>query len=163
MMLPVDEETWIETSTQEDVDYVESNFREGDRLEHESLDGGRTRVTMFEECWTVKHKGEIIGYCGVIWPGDETFMSPTRFLCYMSCVNADRYKLAYVKRSRAVMREVVRMTPERVTRFLSLPAKAYAGSVRWHARVLKMRPVREVKYKGVDFILFETTRKEVMK
>ena len=45
MKIRIDEETEIETSTQEDIDYVEANFREGDRLEHESLDGGRTLLS----------------------------------------------------------------------------------------------------------------------
>ena len=161
MKIRIDEETEIETSTQEDIDYVEANFREGDRLEHESLDGGRTLLSDFEDCWTVRCRGMVIGYCGVAIPVGATVFSPGRWHCYMSCANADRIKLAYVKKSRKVMHRIAAETPSYVTEFRSLPAVRYAGSVRWHERVLKMHRLSEVEYKGEKFVMFNLFRKEL--
>ena len=162
MKIEIGEGTEIETSKQEDIDYVEANFREGDRLEHEVLDGGRTLLKDFEDCWTVRHKGEIIGYCGVAIPMGATPFCPGRWLCYMSCENANRIKLAYVKKSREVMRRIALETPECVTEFRSLPAVRYEGSVRWHERVLKMHRLEEVEYKGEKFVMFNLYRKELV-
>ena len=100
----------MEPSTQEDIDYVEANFREGDRLEHESLDGGRTLLKVFEDCWTVRVKGMIVGYCGVAVPADMTPFGNERYLCYMSCENANKVKLTYVRKSRDVMRGIIERT-----------------------------------------------------
>ena len=163
MKIEVSQDTYIETSTQEDIDYVETNFRDGDRLEHESLDGGRTLLSMFEDTWTVKHKGKIIGYCGVAVPWDETAHSQVRFLCYMSCKNADKHKIAYVRDSRAVMKAIIETTPPWVEEYKSLPNLAYVGSVIWHERVLKMKRIREIEYRKQKFILFSTSREEALK
>lgn len=161
--MKIGNETELVPSVQEDIDYVEANFRDGDRLEHESLGGGRTLLSMFEECWTVRHKGEIIGYCGIGVPGGETFLSPERYLCYMSCMNAEKHKIAYVKLSRAVMKAIVAETPNYVDYFKSLPNLAYHGSVIWHERVLKMKRIREIEYRGERFILFGISREEALK
>ena len=161
-MIEIDEFTTLEPSTQEDIDYVETNFREGDRLEHESLDGGRTLIKIFEDCWTVKHKGEIIGYCGVMPPYGETFYSNKRWLCYMSCENANKYKISYVKLSRKVMKAIIAETPEYVDIFMSLPNEDYVGSVLWHERVLKMRRIDKVSFSNANFVLFGITRKEAL-
>ena len=153
--------TTVEPATQADVDYVEENFREGERLEHEACGGGRTRVGDFESCWAVRHAGELIGYCGVAVPAGMTAFAPGRWLCYMSCTNADRHKLMYVKESRAVMRLVVSQVPGHVAEFRSLPAAAYAASVRWHERVLRMRRLGEARINGEPFVVFAATREEI--
>ena len=88
----------IAPSTQADVDYVESHFRAGDQLEHDSLGGGRTIIEdLFEQCWTVRNGEDIIGYCGVAADVGETLFSRKRWLCYMSTEHADRVKVKYVK------------------------------------------------------------------
>lgn len=154
-------DTRVEPATQADIDWVEAHYREGDRRGHEALGGGRTTLGMFESCWAIRHRGALIGYCGVALPTGETWFGAKRWLCYMSATTADKVKLAYVKMSRRVMAAVVAETPPHVTTFLSAPLADYAGSVRWHERVLKMRRAGEAVYKGVRFALFATTRKEV--
>lgn len=151
----------IADSTQEDIDYVEANFREGEKVEHESLGGGRTMLGIFERCWTVRNGEDIIGYCGVAIPDGDTVLSNLRFLCYMSCTNADRVKVKYVRWSRRVMREIVARTRPWTDTYLSLPNVRYRGSVIWHERVLKMRCLREEEWRGERFKIFATTRKEV--
>lgn len=162
MKIELDMGVTIEPSVQEDVDWVEAHFREGDRLEHDSLGGGRTLIETFEQCWTIRIGDDIIGYCGVAIPDGSTVLSPERFLCYMSSVNADKAKIKYVKMSRPVMREIVARTRPWVGVFLSLPNVKYHGSVIWHARVLKMQRLQDVHFMGEDFILFKTTRSEVL-
>lgn len=161
MKIQIDDETYIETATQEDIDYVEANFREGDKLEHESLDGGRTLLSEFEDCWAIHCKGLLIGYCGIAIPMGATVFCPGRWLCYMSCENANKIKLAYVKKSREVMKRIALETPRYVTEFRSLPAVKYGGSVRWHEKVLKMHRLDEVEYKGEKFVMFNLFRKEL--
>ena len=152
----------IAESVQEEVDWIEAHFREGDRLEHEALGGGRTVIAdLFEQCWTVRNGEDLIGYCGVAIPDGDTVLSPRRFLCYMSCTNADKAKVKYVKSSRPVMKAIVARTRPWADEFLSLPNVKYRGSVIWHERVLKMRCLQEIVWKGETFKLFETTRKEV--
>ena len=153
--------TVLETAVQADVDYVEENFRAGERAEHEALGGGRTQVGIFETCWTVRHGDETIGYCGVMIPPGMTAFAPVRWLCYMSSTDADRHKLEYVRRSRDVLRAIVGETPEHVAAFLSLPAAAYEMSVKWHERVLRMRRMKTLVLGGQEFVLFRITRKEV--
>ena len=153
----------IEESVQEDVDWIEAHFREGDRIEHEALGGGRTVIgDLFEQCWTVRNGDDLIGYCGVAIPDGSSVLSNDRFLCYMSSVNADKAKLKYVKMSRPVMREVVARTKPWVENYLSLPNVRYRGSVLWHERVLKMRCLQEIRWRGETFKLFQATRKEIM-
>lgn len=163
MKIELDMGVTIEPSVQEDVDWVEAHFREGDRLEHESLGGGRTVIAdLFEQCWTARFGDDIVGYCGVAIPEGSTVLSHERWLCYMSSVNADKAKIKYVKMSRPVMREIVARTRPWVDTFLSLPNVRYRGSVIWHERVLKMRRIKTVRFMNEDFVLFKTTRSEVL-
>lgn len=163
MKIELDMGVTIEPSVQEDVDWVEAHFREGDRLEHESLGGGRTVIAdLFEQCWTARFGDDIVGYCGVAIPDGSTVLSPERWLCYMSSVNADKAKIKYVKMSRPVMREIVARTKPWVETFMSLPNVRYRGSVIWHERVLKMRRIKTVRFMNEDFVLFKTTRSEVL-
>ena len=152
--------TVIETASQEDVDYVEENFREGERMEHEVFGARRTLVSDFESCWAIRHKGELIGYFGVAVPHEATAFFPGRWLCYMSCTNAEKYKFMYVKQSREVLKRIVAEIPPFVTEFRSLPAARYEKSVKWHERVLKMRRMGTVKLNGEDFVMFVISRKE---
>ena len=159
----VGEGVTIEDSVQEDVDWIEAHFREGDRLEHEALGGGRTVIKdLFERCWTVRNGEDLIGYCGVAIPDGSSVLSPERFLCYMSSVNADKAKVKYVKMSRRVMQEIVSRVQPWVDVFLSLPNVNYRGSVIWHERVLKMACLKEMTWRGETFKLFRATRKEIM-
>ena len=162
MKIELGYETVIETATQDDIDYVEENFREGERQEHQVFGGKRTRLSDFETCWTVRHKGDVIGYFGVAIPRESTPFHPARWLCYMSCMNADKYKYMYVKQSRAVMRKVIEGLPEYVTEFLSLPAEKYEKSVRWHERVLRMHRMKTVELNGERFVVFGISRKEAL-
>ena len=154
--------TVIETATQEDIDYVEENFREGERAEHEVFGGRRTKLSDFETCWTVRHRGDVIGYFGIAIPLEATVHHCGRWLCYMSCANADKYKFMYVKQSREVMRKVIEGLPEHVTEFRSMPAERYAKSVKWHERVLRMRRMGTAVCNGERFAVFGITRKEAL-
>lgn len=162
MRIEIGNGTVVETATQEDVDYVEANFREGERREHEACGGGRTTLDMFEDCWTVRHRGDVIGYCGIAVPAGMSVFAPCRWLCYMSCGNAEKYRYMYVRQSREVMRRIVAETPGYVEEFRSLPAARYAQSVKWHERVLKMRRLGTARLNGEDFALFAATRREVL-
>ena len=154
--------TVIETATQEDIDFVEENFREGERAEHEVFGGKRTRLSDFETCWTVRHKGDVIGYFGIAIPLEATVHHSGRWLCYMSCANADKYKFMYVKQSREVMRKVIEGLPEHITEFRSMPAERYAMSVKWHERVLRMHRMKTVELNGERFVVFGISRKEAV-
>lgn len=162
MKIEIGHGTVIETATQSDIDYVEENFREGERAEHEVFGSRRTLLTDFETCWTIRHKGDVIGYFGVAIPRESTPFHPARWLCYMSCTNAEKYKYMYVKQSRLVMRKVVESIPEHVTEFLSLPAERYAKSVRWHERVLRMHRMKTIELNGERFVVFGISRKEAL-
>ena len=152
----------IAPSVQDDVDWTEAHFREGDRIEHESLGGGRTVIAdLFEQCWTVRNGEDIIGYCGVAIQAGEPVISANRWLCYMSTVHADKAKIKYVKYSRRVMAEIVRRTRPWVQFYFSLPNIKYRGSVLWHQRVLKMHETREITFCGETFKMFGATRKEL--
>ena len=50
MKIDLDRGVNLEPSVQADIDYVEDNFRAGDRMEHEALGGGRTMLDAFEQC-----------------------------------------------------------------------------------------------------------------
>ena len=162
MKIEIGEGTEIETSKQEDIDYVEENFREGERAEHAVFGSRRTLLSDFETCWTIRHRGDIIGYFGVAIPRESTPFHPARWLCYMSCMNAEKYKYMYVKQSRTVMRKVIEGLPEYVTEFLSLPAERYEKSVRWHERVLRMHRLKTVELNGERFVVFGISRKEAL-
>ena len=153
----------IKPSVQADIDYVEDNFRDGDRMEHESLGGGRTMLNAFEQCWTISIRGKIVGYCGVmLFPG-EPVLSARRVLCFMSCGNANAAKVTFVRMSRAVMREIAARTPSWVAEFHSSPDSEYRGSLIWHERVLNMHRVGTIAYRGRELVHYIIFRKEVVR
>lgn len=152
----------LEPSTQEDIDYVEDNFREGERREADAAGGRRTRLDEFEQCWTAKaENGDIVGYFGVMTMPDDSFMSRTRALCFMSCENANRHKLAFVASSMPALREVAAKCPSWVDTFRSWPLESYKASIRWQEKVLGFRRVGRVRIGDDAYIHLETTRKEI--
>ena len=154
----------LSPATQEEIDYVEENFREGERRERDVEQAAPTRLSEFERCWTVRAgNGDVIGYFGVMEMPNESFMSRTRAFCFMSCENANRHKVAFVKASRPAFRWVVGACPPWVEVFLTWPLESYAASVRWQERVLKMRRVAVVPAArgGERYIVMQTTRQEV--
>lgn len=150
-------------SIQADIDYVEANFRAGERHEAEIEDAGRTTLDEFESCWTVRAaNGDVIGYFGVMVMPNESHMSRTRAFCFMSCENANRHKIAFVKASRPVFAWVVSQCPKWTDKYLTWPLESYTGSVRWQEKVLKMRRVLTVPAaNGENYIVMELTRQEV--
>ena len=152
MKIEIGEGTEIETSKQEDIDYVEENFREGERMEHEVFGSRRTLVSDLETCWTVRHKGDVIGYFGVAIPRESTPFHPARWLCYMSCANAEKYKFMYVKQSRTVMRKVIEGLPEYVTEFLSLPAEKYKYMYVKQSRLVMRKVVESIPEHVTEFL-----------
>ena len=151
-------------SIQADIDYVEANFREGERHEAQIEDAGRTTLDEFESCWTVRAaNGDVIGYFGVLVMPNESHMSRTRGFCFMSCENANRHKIAFVKATRPVFRWVVEQCPSWTDTFLSWPLESYAASVRWQEKILKMRRVALVPAPmGERYVHLEISRKEVL-
>jgi len=150
-------------ATQGEIDYVEANYREGDRREQEMEGGGRTMLDEFERCWTVRAaNSDIVGYFGVMAPRDASFMSRTRMFCFMSCANANRHKFAFVKASRPVFRWVAERCPPWTDTFRACPLESYRESVRWQRRTLGMRQVGRVPAGSSDFYaIMEITRQEV--
>ena len=110
-------DTRLETSTQEDLDYIQANFREGERMEQEAVEAGHDTLDLFEQCFTVWYKDERIGYCGIMLQPGQTILSPSRFVAYMSCENANRHKFYYVKQSRKVLKAVVDQVQPWVSEF----------------------------------------------
>ncbi len=153
----------LSPSEQREIDYVEDNYREGERREREIENAAPTRVGDFERCWTVRAgNGDVVGYFGVLAMPGESFMSRTRAFCFMSCENANRHKLAFVKASRPAFRWMVEACPPWTDRFVTWPLESYAASVRWQEKVLKMRRVARVPAGGGEhYIVMETTRQEV--
>ena len=159
-MIEIGMGTTLAPSTQEDIDWIEANYREGERMEQAVFGSPRTLLRDFEGCWTVRHGEDLIGYFGVVSPRGMGVFAPCRWLCYMSATTADRYKLTYVRQSREVLRRVVAEVPDYVTEFRSLPAERYAMSVKWHERVLKMRRLGTALLNGERFAVFGIERKE---
>lgn len=154
-------DTVIEEATQEDLDYVQENFREGERMEQDAVQAGHDTLDMFEQCFTVWYKDERIGYCGIMLQPGHTILSPERFIAYMSCENANKHKYYYVKQSRKVLKAIVDQVPPWINLFHSLPDERYTGSVKWHERVLKMRRIGNFRYKNSNLIHFTIKRNEV--
>ena len=155
----------LEPSTQGDIDYVEANFREGDRHEAEVACGGtaeRTLLGEFERCWTARAgNGDVLGYCGVLPMPSESFMSRTRGVCFMSCANADRHRIAFVANSMPSLRLIAAACPPWVDTFRSWPLESYAASVRWQTRAMGFRRVGRTAVGDDAYIILETTRKEI--
>lgn len=152
----------LSLATQEEIDYVEDNFREGDRREHEVAGGRSTRLDEFEVCYTVRAKNrDIMGYFGVMVMPNESFMSRRRALCFMSCENTNRHKLAFVADSKPALRAVVQNLPPWVDTFRSWPLESYPASIRWQERTLGFRRVGRVQIGDDAYIHLETTRKEI--
>lgn len=154
----------LRQATQEEVDYVERNYREGDRHEQEvaGAAGERVLLSEFDACWTAFAGGDVLGYFGVMYMPGESHLSRTRALCFMSCTNVDRHRLAFVKSSRDAVRWVVRQCPPWTDRFVTWPLESYAGSVRWQEKVLGMRRTAYVPAgDGERYVVMEITRQEV--
>lgn len=162
MRLKVTDEAEIETATQSDLDYVTANFRDGDRAECDLFGGKGDTIDLFEKCWVVHLKGEVVGYCGVATLPGCSWLSPIRFLCFMSCKAADGMKRSFVRASRPVMKAVVEQTPPWVEMFVSAPVEDYKGTIIWHDRVLGMHRIGAKHFKGHGIIFYMKTREEVM-
>ena len=153
-------------ASQGDLDWVEANFREGERREADEAGEPDSRTTPddFEMCWTVvAENGEVVGYFGVMTCPDQSVMSPTRAFCFMSCTAADRHKFAFVRSTRPIFRWVASRCPPWVTRFVSWPIEDYPQSVRWQEKVLRMRRVSRVPMGRTHVILLEITKEEIEK
>ncbi len=151
-------------STQEEIDYVEANFRAGDRREQEVENAPPTLLEDFESCWTVRaDNGDVIGYFGILVMPNESHLSRTRAFCFMSCENANRHKVAFVKATRPAFRWMVGRCPSWVDTYLTWPLESYRSSVRWQEKVLKMRRVALVPapVDGERYVVMELTRQEV--
>lgn len=150
-------------STQNEIDYVEANFREGERHERDVENAPRTLLDDFESCWTVRAaNGDVVGYFGVLVMPNESFMSRTRAFCFMSCEAANRHKIAFVKATKPAFRWMVEACPPWTDRYVTWPLESYAASVRWQEKVLKMRRIACVPAgNGERYIVMELTRQEV--
>ena len=151
-------------ATQDDIDYVEANFRAGDRREQEVENAPPTLLEDCESCWTVRaDNGDVIGYFGILVMPNESHLSRTRAFCFMSCENANRHKVAFVKATRPAFRWMVGRCPSWVDTYLTWPLESYRSSVRWQEKVLKMRRVALVPapVDGERYVVMELTRQEV--
>lgn len=162
MRIELDRNVTVEDATQEDIDYVAENFREEDRKENDIFTSGHDTIDLFERCFVIRHKDKTIGYCGIMIVPGETVLSDRRYVCFMTCENANRIKVTFVRMSRKVMQAIVGQVPPWVNTFLTAPVEEYHGTIIWHERVLKMRRYGETSFNGHKVILFVTTRKEVM-
>ena len=146
----------------EDVALVNANLREWDRREAQVFDGGRPdRLEDFEQCWTIRDGGDVVGFFGMRTFADESPMSRNRVLVELTTDHVWKMKVKYVRLSRKVFMAVCDRAPSWVTDFWTLPMKAYAGTVKWQERVLGMRRVREIELEGVAHVLFHIARKEI--
>ena len=154
----------LRPATQEDVDYVEANFRAGERRERElaDADGVRTLVGDHEQCWTVvAPNGDVLGYLGTLVMPGESVMSRTRGVSYMSCANVDRHVLSFVKATAPAFAWLVERCPPWVDTFRAWPAASFERSVVWQKRILRMREIGRVPVKDDFLVILETTRREV--
>ena len=149
-------------ATQEDIDRVVKNFRDGDRRTVEVGGGQTDRVEDFERCWIVKAAdGAELGYLGVMVMPNESFLSRRRGLCFMSAKASNAHKIAFVAASKPVCRYAASCCPPWVDTFLSWPIESYEASVRWQTRVLGFRRVGRIPFGNDAYIQLETTRKEL--
>lgn len=154
----------VAPATQEDIDYVERNYRDGERRERAlaGADGVRTLLEDHESCWTVRAgNGDVLGYLGLLCMPGESCMSRMRGVSYMSCHNVDRHAFSFVKSSAYVMKWLFSQAPRWVDTFRAWPAASFERSVVWQKKVLGMREVGRVPVGDDWLVVLETTRSEV--
>ena len=167
----------LSPSTQEEVDYVVAHYRAGERLEHEAAGGGPVALGAFESCFSIRlsclmdrpppegadgrRLDALVGYCGVMRFPHDAPLSYRRVLCFMSCENANRAKVTFVRYSRATLAAIARACPPWVTEFHSAPDAEYRGSLIWHERVLRMHRLGELPFRGRTLIHYAILRKEL--
>ena len=159
-------EAVLTPATADDFAYINANLRELDRFEQDHFlrHGGCDRrdcLDQMEKAWTLRLRGEIVGYVGLQLPPMASPMTDLRFMPMLSTVAAARHTVDYARLSRPVLEYVIGEAPPWVTDFLSIPLARYAASVRWHERTMGWRRLAELDIFGERAILFHISRKDI--
>lgn len=120
--------------TEDDLEHVERNLREGDAMEH-SFFGGSLRVDARLPSWVVWHGDERLGVGGFTYAADGGPLSDARVIWFLSTSSVDRQKVFFVRHSREVIRAMVGALPKWVRVILATPMSDYRQSVGWLKRV----------------------------
>lgn len=153
-------------STPEDFAYVNAHLRAMDRYEqvHFIRCGdipGPDSLAQMERAWTLRLRGEIVGYVALQVPPMKSPMASFRFVPMLSTTNVGHHPLDYVRLSRPILEYVVSQAPAWVTDFLSAPLERYAQSVKWHEKTMGWRRLASYDVYGERSILFHLNRKDI--
>ena len=154
-------------ATKEDFDYVNANLRADDKYEQDYFAarcGGKIdSPDMFEKSWTLRLRGEIVGYVAIQLAAGQNIMSPARFVPMLSTTNVLHHPTDFARLSRPILAYVASQAPAWVTEFYSTPLLRYAASVRWHEKTMKWHRLFDFDADGERAAVFKLTRKELEK
>lgn len=154
-------------ATQEDFDYINANLRAEDKYEQDYFAarcGGMVdSPEMLEKAWTLRLRGEIVGYVALQLAAGQNILSPARFVPMLSTANVLHHPTDFARLSRPILAYVASQAPAWVTDFYSIPLLRYAASVRWHEKTMKWHRLFDFDAGGERAALFKITRKELEK
>lgn len=156
-------------STDADFAYINAHLRPLDKFEQDHCcrilgEGARDSLAQMEMSWTLRLRGEIVGYVALQVPPLSSPISRIRNVPMTSTVNVAHHPIDYVRLSRPVLEYVVSQAPTWVDTFISAPFKRYAQSVKWQERVMGWHRVGEFDMGGGESaVLLKIERKEFTK
>ena len=155
-------------STDEDFEYINSHLRPLDRFEQDHFlradpSFRRDSLDQMERSWTLRLKGEIVGYVALQLPPGFTPMSTVRYVPMLSTVNVEHHPLDYARLTRPVLKSVASQAPSWVQTFLSAPLAKYEQSVKWHEKTMGWHRLGEYDVGGERAVLFKLERRELAK
>ena len=153
-------------ATEDDFAYVNANLREMDRFEQDHFIKcgdipGPDSLAQMERAWTLRLRGEIVGYVALQVPPMKSPMASFRFVPMLSTTNVGHHPLDYARLSRPILEYVISQAPAWVTDFLSAPLERYAQSVKWHEKTMGWRRLASYDVCGERSILFHLNRKDI--
>ena len=157
----------VSPSTEEEFAYINANLREMDKFEQNhfrSHCGGKVdSLDLFEKAWTIRLKGEIVGFVAIQVASGQTVFGNSRFIPMLSTKNVEHHAIDYARLTKPVLKYVASQAQPWVTDFFSLPLAKYDASVRWHEKTMGWHRVAEYDAFGERAILFQISRKELEK
>ena len=79
----------------------------------------------------------------------------TSLWTFLTFLSLDSEKVAFIRNTRSVIRELFQFEPPHVIRALSVIPLAFEASIQWHKRVIKSKPLFQFEYLGHQHVLIE--------
>lgn len=150
----------LEPPTEEALEYIERNFREGDAMEHDFF-GGSLKCPEGQPAWVIRHGEKIIGVGGFNFPSDGGYLSDMRVAWFLSTTNANAEKKFFVRHSKEVFKAMVDTLPDWVKGVYAAPMMEYTGALRWLTKVLGFTTEYKTILDGAEFVVLKKMRKEI--